>query len=115
LQSHRGDGDLLDTLLFLASWELQGAPIPGGPPIHFTARCSPGEIGKTGFLLLSLGDGTSSGGISVPGTGERLGLDPDPLFGFWSTLPPVYRTVTLAGCRAPIRARCPFFSSFPAV
>lgn len=49
---------------------------------------------------MSFGDGQASGGIPLPGTSERLGLDSDSLLHLWLRLPAIHRRVTLAGCPA---------------
>ncbi len=82
-------------------WTLNGAPIVGGPPVHFTATATSGHPSPNlSLVLISLGDGSTSGGIPVPlSSGRRLMLDADGIFSFWLGLPSVLREVTsLNGC-----------------
>ncbi|MEQ8764362.1 MAG: right-handed parallel beta-helix repeat-containing protein [Planctomycetota bacterium] len=74
-------------------WSLIGAPVAGGPPVHFELRGADSHPAPAlAEVLSSLGDGSSSGGLLVPGSGgRRIGLDSSPLLSTWLGLPPVLR------------------------
>jgi len=80
-------------------WDFNGPAIVGGPAVNFTATATTGQNGNLSEVYVSLGDGSSTGGLSVPGAGGRsLGLDLDSIFTIWLGLPTALRQATLAGC-----------------
>ena len=99
-----GDTDTNDNVLHVVSlrsldWQFNGPAVGGGSPVNFTATSDPWQAGNQAFLLISLGDGLTAGGIKIPGSdGQRLFLDLDPLLLLWATTPLSLRMVTLSGC-----------------
>jgi parallel beta-helix repeat protein len=84
---------------FATLFRFQGLARPGGTPVNFIAFSPPVEAGNRAIVAVSLGDGSDSGGIPVPGAaGRRIGLDPGPALSLWLSLPSDFRTVTLQGC-----------------
>lgn len=58
--------------------------LPAAGNYNFTAMNPPGQAGNIALLLLSLGDGSASGGIPIPlSGGQKIQLDPDQLFSSW--------------------------------
>ncbi len=89
------DGVLLDdfgsdefhTLVF------PGTPPMAGQPFWFEAQAPPAEDGNLVTVVLSLDDGSDSGGILVPGSGgRRLDLEADALFSFGLSILPFLQT-----------------------
>ncbi len=82
---------------FDALWQLEYI----GNTYRFHAMAPPAQAGHQAVVFVSLGDGSSSGGIPVPNSGGRsLGLDPDAVFSGWLLQNPALRTVVLSGCPA---------------
>ncbi len=80
-------------------WDFNGPATVGGPPVNLTARSGASEIGNTALAFISLGNGSGSGGITVPASGgQKLFLDIDAVFSLWLSLPSPVRAVTLTGC-----------------
>ncbi len=79
-------------------WIFNG-PAKTGGTASFTAQAPPAQNGNTALVFISLGDGSSLGGIPVPmSDGKTLGLDLSPLFSLWAGLPSGLRQVTLTAC-----------------
>ncbi len=70
-----------------------------GQLASFTARATSGQNGNLSEAYLSLGDGSTSGGINVPlAGGRKLMLERGGAFGWWVSLPNAHRRVNLNGC-----------------
>ncbi|MEQ8765314.1 MAG: right-handed parallel beta-helix repeat-containing protein [Planctomycetota bacterium] len=83
-----------DELDFL--WFPEG-PLQVGAPIAFRAMAPPVHQGQAALLFLSLGDGTVSGGVPLPG-GFTLELDPDGLFQYTQSWPAPLRSAPITPC-----------------
>ncbi len=79
--------DEFHTLIFPGTTPL------AGQPFWFEAQAPPAEDGNLVTVVLSLDDGSDSGGILVPGSGGRLlDLEADALFSFGLSILPFLQT-----------------------
>jgi predicted outer membrane repeat protein len=84
-----------------AFWSFNGPAVIGGAPVSFTATAGPAQNGNLAFLGVSFGNGSATGGISLPiaaSSGRSLLLDLDPVLFFWLSFPAAFNTVILSGC-----------------
>ncbi len=79
-------------------WIFNG-PATSGGTASFTAQAPPAQNGFKAFVFISLGEGSSTGGIVVPMSGsKKIALDLDSVFNLWAGLPIPLRQVSLTSC-----------------